>query len=179
MLHGGPAWRANGFARPPSSAQPDRGHVEQPGEGVVRRMVQQPLVKLERAKPETPKTPELERPAERETEVAAKKKQTRVRRGEEFQKEATRKVLADGKPGAAARVARELGVSGSVLARWVKMHGPALRGETKTLVSGAPKSKADPDRASQLLVHALGEFIRAVVDARVEEAMQERMKRLL
>jgi hypothetical protein len=177
VLHGGPAWRANGFG-PPRPAEPDRGHVEQPGEAgaKVHRVFgrvpeQQTLVKLERP------APEPETPRETREEMAQKKKQTRIRRGEEFHKEATRKVLADGKPGATARVARELGVAPSVLARWVQIHKGALSPGAKPHVSNG--AKASPDEASAALVRALEAFTRAVVDARVEEAMQERMKRLL
>ncbi len=183
VLHGGPAWKAlqrvNGMSPPPSSGEPDRGFIEQPGERAERRpMAQQTLVKLERAAPSEPQS------AEREAEMP--KKKTRVMRGVEFQKEAVRKLLAAGggsgrKDGEMAKLSRELGVAASLIRRWLDKHGEEIRAESsqKTLVSAPAKSAASVDQAAKNLVDVLGAYITAVVDARVDEAMKERMKRLL
>lgn len=177
VLHGGPAWlKANGMRPPPSSAEPDRGYIERPEErGQQLPLPQQTLVKLERKPPSEP--PQSEK---RETEMAAKRR-TRTTYPEEFKRDAVRKVLADGKSGAAARVSRSLGLSQALVALWMRTYGDEVRGESKTLVSNGASKLGPPraDEAAAALVDALRIFIRAVADERVEEAMRERMKRLL
>jgi len=199
VLHGGPAWRAdlraNGIARrpPPSSerlSQPDRGLIEQPGEREEPKRAppkdidmfpppaQQTLVKLERAT----------LAGEREQQEMAPKKERKKRMIVDgaVRRAAIRRVMVDGEIGRS--VGRDLGVSLNTVSGWVfqwrKEHGnrPPPDVGSKTLVS-APSSVGAVDQAAKNLVDMLGAYITAAIDARVEqrvnEAIAERMKRLL
>jgi hypothetical protein len=193
--------RANGVERRPSpsserAAQPDRGYVEQPGELPSQPPpprdtdvfppppTQQTLVKIGRSQL-------IER---RETAVA--KYRPRVLRGVEFQKETVRKLLATGwtegrRDGTMKKLSDELEVPSTIISRWAKMHAAELRGESKTLLSAptpppasavvsAPAvSATSVDQAAKNLVDVLGAYITAVIDVRVNEAIAERMKRLM
>ena len=181
VLHGGPAWLAARQRRmatggAPSSAEPDRGYVEQPGE---RRAAPSPQLTLPAPPPPTPDPVVNTEPREEEMPATNQKKK-RMRYEESFKREVVREVLADGSAGSNARVARRRGLSEPIVSMWMKSYGDEVRRESKTLVSnGAPKSLVHPGDAAAVLVDALSKYIKALVDERVDQAVQERMKRLL
>lgn len=181
VLHGGPAWLAARQRRmatggAPSSAEPDRGYVEQPGE---RPAAPSPQLTLPAPPPPTPDPVVNTEPREEEMPATNQKKK-RIRYEESFKREVVREVLADGSAGSNARVARRRGLSDSIVSMWMKSYGDEVRRESKTLVSnGAPKSQVHPGDAAAVLVDALSKYIKALVDERVDQAVQERMKRLL
>jgi transposase-like protein len=90
----------------------------------------------------------------------------------------------------ARNVARELGLSQNAVSGWVfkwkAEHGntpPPEPPESKTppppVSSARPVSATNVDQAAKNLVDVLGAYITAVIDARVNEAIAERMKRMM
>jgi hypothetical protein len=204
VMQGVTSWRADlralGVERRASPAseratQPDRGYVAQPGElpppprdtdvfPPPSEPKTQTLVKVDRAQL-------IER-----AETAVPKKRARVHRGREYQLETVRELFASGwvegsRDGTVMRLAEKRGVAPGLISNWAKLHGPDIRAESKTLLSAptpppasavvsAPVvSASNVDQAAKNLVDVLGAYITAVIDVRVNEAIAERMKRLM
>lgn len=125
-------------------------------------------------------------------------KRARVMRGEDFQREAVRKIMArNGERGAVAAVAKELDVSPSLVNRWLQKHGTSIKREltraaNKTLVSFGPGEKPAEKRSAPnsgpvsvsgplpavptVTLAGLEEYINALVDRRVAEQFKLRLR---